>query len=254
MYNNSTRNNDPITSFGLIIYHRAYNGDIHFLVQQRRDTFEYMDFVRGMWKNENQAKHMFTRMTLEERDRIRKFNFERLWDDLFVEKNCKMYKDFHYKARKKYDNVKHLIPEFLDETKTLIHEPPWGFPKGKKSNTTETNLDCAIRETEEETRINKQHFNVNEEDIYYEHFQGSNGKYYATHYYLAEMKDKFLPCKIYTPDCIRMFTVSEEVQEMVFAPYNIAMNFLSDNIRRQEILTRIVEKLNTRNKLHTNFI
>ena len=227
-------NDEPITSFGLIVFHKLLSGEFHFLLQQRRDTFEYIDFIHGMWKSDGKLSALFTLMSAEERLRIREFTFQELWDDLFVERSSKMYREMYPKAKKKYESVRHLIPNVLDTTQTYVDEPPWGFPKGKKNHFREPEIECAVRETEEETRINRDDIEVIPLHKYSEKFQGTNGKTYATYYFLSEMKTNLLPTKMSTPNCIRKDTISEEASEIMWVPYPEACKYL--NPRRQLIL------------------
>ena len=148
---------EPITSYGLILFCFPENPgesssseeDIEgplFLIYQRRDNFEYMDFLRGVWVSEGQLPALFSLMSHEERERIRNYTFHELWNDLWVIQDCRIYKDGVTKAEKKYDSIKNQIPYLLDTTTSCIYHPPWGFPKGKKNGYHEDPLKCAIRE------------------------------------------------------------------------------------------------------------
>lgn len=225
---------EPISSFGLLIFHRTADGEIYFLLQQRRDTFEYMDFIRGMWRQESQLSALFTLMSAEERLRVRNYTFQELWDDLFIIKTSKIYSDLLPRARRKYDVVHSLIPNILDTTRSHTSDPPWGFPKGKKNHYKESEVECAVRETEEETRIDSARIKVYEDCRFSEQFQGTNGKAYATHYYLAEIGNLGLPDRIETPDCIRKTSLSEEAECIMWVSYDDARAYL--NHRRRLIL------------------
>lgn len=234
-YSYQNKNDEPVTSYGLIVFFKDIESDcVYFLLQQRRDTFEYMDFIRGIWRTETQLSSLFALMCEEERVRIRNYTFRELWDDLFVDKNSKMYKDSYIKSKKKYDMVRHLIPNILDTTQTHVVEPPWGFPKGKKNSYHESEVDCAIRETEEETKISANSMTIIGNYKYSEQFSGTNCKTYATHYYLAEASEKFNPQKIEIPGCIRKYTMSEEARDVKWLTYTESSKFL--NPRRYQLL------------------
>lgn len=242
-------NDEPITSFGLILFHKSTSDDILFLLQQRRDTFEYMDFIRGSWRSEGQLVALFTLMSADERRRIRDYTFRELWDDLFVDKSSKLYHDLFPNAKKRYEGVRHLIPNILDTTQTYVDEPPWGFPKGKKNNFREPEIECAMRETEEETRIEQKDIEVIPECTYSEKFQGTNGRIYATHYFLAEVKDKISPDKIPTPNCIRTESISEEAREILWLSYTEGCKYL--NPRRQLILLEALRNIQKKSQDQT---
>lgn len=233
---------EPVTSYGLIVFYKdPVTGEIYFLLQQRRDTFEYMDFIRGIWRTEGQIPSLFALMCEEERLRIREYTFKELWDDLFVEKNSKMYKDSYAKAKKKYSMIRHLIPNILDTTQSCVVEPPWGFPKGKKNSYHESEIVCALRETEEETKILAASMTIIPDYKYSEQFSGTNGKVYATHYYLAETLIKFEPQKMETPECIRKDTISEEARDVKWLTYTESLDFL--NTRRYQLLHDALQQI-----------
>src|SRR6185503_10926509 len=94
-----------IVSYGLIIYRVRYdnsinqssqtsqtsqtsqNPTIEFLLQQRRDTFEYMDILLGTWKTVEELVTLISLITPEEKERLRNYIFSELWNDLFLNKN-----------------------------------------------------------------------------------------------------------------------------------------------------------------------
>ena len=132
---------EPITSYGLILY-TVVNDKPIFLLYQRRDNFEYMDFLRGVWMSEGQLPGLFSLMSPDERKRIREYTFQELWNDLWVEHSCRIFRDGFSKAKRKYDSVRDKIPNLLDTTTSHIREPPWGFPKGKKNSFKEESISC----------------------------------------------------------------------------------------------------------------
>ena len=237
---------EPITSYGLIVFTPCYINKIQtykVLIYHRRDTFEYIDFLRGGWYANNQLHQLFSAMSMDERKNIREYTFPELWDDLWVEHDCKIYKDGYIKAKKKYDAVRSLIPSILDETVSDIISPPWGFPKGKRNNIRENPIDCAIREFKEEThiQINKNHLIT--ETPYIENFIGGNSKSYRTYYYTAMLPKEVLPEKIPTPQCIRSSTVSEEAAELKWISIDKANTFINE--RRKKILDIIIKDIFT---------
>lgn len=227
---------EPIVSYGLIVY-IIINSIAYYLLQQRRDTFEYMDFIMGLWKNIPQLASYFSAMSLEERTRIREYTFRELWEDLFVDKSSKMYKESYIKAKKKYDYIKHLIPNILDTTKTLILEPPWGFPKGKKNNYKETDIQCATRETQEETKVFPNTLTILPKHKFSEHFEGSNGKQYTTYYFLAKASKIEDIHRMETNDCIRKDTISEESSNVRWVTYEEGIDLL--DTKGQKILQEV---------------
>lgn len=231
------RNNIP--SYGLIPFY--FDNDSHtieFLVQQRRDTFEYVEYIQGVWSSLDRAAALPMSMCEEERDRILKYSFRELWDDLWIDKTTRMYRDGYNRALKKYDGICESTKNIITETMSSVQSPPWGFPKGRKNDMTETDQECAIRETEEETRIPREEYEVLPYK-FSEIFKGSNGTKYSTVYFLCRIKNKILPDNIDTPLCIRKTSVSEEVRDIKWVSYEEMHVYL--NSRRLSILSEAYE-------------
>ena len=232
---NNFINQENITkSYGLIIFVN-YGENIYYLIQQNRNTFEFVDFIRGMWRDNTCLRHMFSHMTEEERYRITNYTFDELWKDLFVYKN--FYRDDDYtKSRKIFEDIKQYIPLIIKRTKSVVSSPQWGFPKGKK-NYQESSVECAIRETEEETKISKYLINVEKSLTWKEKFKGTDGKKYSTQYYLAWMNNIVMPSNIILNKNIRKETLSEEVQQIKWLSLESARDYL--NNERYEILKNV---------------
>ena len=239
----------PITSYGLIAYTKC-EGKPHFLLYQRRDNFEYMDFLRGVWPVEDILPSLFSSMSNDERRRIREYTFPELWSDLWVEHNSRIFRDGFSKAKRKYESVRNMIPYLLDSTTSGIREPPWGFPKGKKNNFRENPVSCAMREFKEETHLQIERDQIISDQPYVETFQGSNDKTYATYYYLAEMPSVVVPAKMNTPHCIREQTVSEEASNVQWFSFQKACSLL--NPRRQTILKKAMGNIHIKNSTQEN--
>jgi 8-oxo-dGTP pyrophosphatase MutT (NUDIX family) len=239
---------DPITSYGLILYSKNkikelpnnFKDSYLFLLYQRRDNFEYMDFLRGIWNSETQILELFSLMSCDERERIRNYTFQELWDDLWVVLDCRIYKEGFLKAKKKYESIKSNIPYFLDKTKSRIIYPPWGFPKGKKNGYNEDSLECALREFEEETKFSiLSNVKIIQKEPLIETFKGSNNKIYSTHYFIAEIPEPLLAVTYDTPHCIRKTTISEEAADIGWFTLEECKKYL--NPQRQEILSQTIE-------------
>ena len=78
-----------------------------------------------------------------------------------------------------------LTNEIIKNSKTTWTEPEWGFPKGRRNNG-EKDLDCGLREFQEETGYDLSDIQLIENiNPYEELFIGSNLKSYKQKYYLA---------------------------------------------------------------------
>lgn len=235
----------PITSYGLILFYMdPKESKPKFLIYQRRDNYEYIDILRGNWNNEKRLKELFAALSPNEKRRIRDYTFDELWDDLWVSRENVIHRDGFKKAKKRYEMMKDKISEYLDQQRTLefegvCSEPPWGFPKGKKNEADkETDKECALRETAEETGLPMDNVVIWETKHFVENYKGNNGKPYCTYYYIAETDTQFPIKRVPTPGCIRPDAVSDEAEDACWVTYEEAC--LKLGARRQALLKRVL--------------
>ncbi len=251
MSNNTIHNNpyymhysknkqEAIQSWGLITYTMDADGELLFLIYQRRDTYEYMELIRSIWSKAN-VPRLFHRMSLPELQRVREYIHEELWDDIFVNKEYKTYKE-SAKAREKYNSIRQFIPVYLDASTSTMLEPPWGFPKGKKNGHQEENIACARREFEEETCFSTESFVIHDFSTK-EEFIGSNNRPYASTYYLAYSPECIKPIYKDTGNPIRPTTISEEAADVKWLTVDAAIALLDE--RKIEILREAVKYIHT---------
>jgi len=186
----------PITSYGIIVFRSSQEG-LQFLMIRRKDSFGYIDFVRGKYSINNlvQLNRIIDEMSLDEKNRILTLPFETLWTEMWGESNIQ-YKSEEYSSKKKFDNIKEgilfndsliTLKDIVNMSKTKWRETEWEFPKGRR-NQKEKDLDCALREFEEETGISKIDIKIIENVLPFEEmFIGSNHKSYKHKYFLAVM-------------------------------------------------------------------
>lgn len=227
-----TRKERVTVSYGIILFTRDNDNTIKFLLFKRRETYDYMEFMIGGWKDVPHAKVLMSRMTHEERDRIRNYTFDELWKDLWVNHNFRYFREGYDRAYRRYTLIKEHIPDILDTTSTEHEEPPWSFPKGKKNTSSEPGIDCALREFKEETKMDTSDFIIHRYGKpYREIYRGGNGRLYSTYYYLAETKNPQQPRYMNTPQCIRKRTVTSEALDVKWMDYTSAEGVLTRNRR-----------------------
>jgi 8-oxo-dGTP pyrophosphatase MutT (NUDIX family) len=96
------------------------------------------------------------------------------------------------------------LEEIVKKSNTNWIETEWEFPKGRR-NYKEKDLDCALREFEEETGITTSKLNIIENILPFEEtFIGTNHKSYKHKYFLAYLNDS-----ICENDILNDFQVSE---------------------------------------------
>lgn len=166
-----------------------YHNTVKFLLVQRKYSLGYIVFMKGKWNSNNKEEmiNMFIQMTkneieglLEKSESVNGFEslWEQFWDISY--KESKIMSDstttttisssssYIYATKKKYDREFNILKKkfelLISATSwnlkyycNLVYKygvPEWGFPKGKREHK-EDNMNCALREFEEETGINK---------------------------------------------------------------------------------------------------
>lgn len=189
----------PITSYGVIVFRHSAEG-LQFLMIRRKDSFGYIDFVRGKYSPYNipQLQSTINEMSLIEKQNILTMSFDELWNRMWGDISSAQYKTEEVASSKKFEVIQSgilLSSEFVNlaelvrRSDTCWTETEWEFPKGRR-NYKEKDLDCALREFEEETGIPQQKLNVIENVLPFEEiFIGSNHKSYKHKYFLAYMNE-----------------------------------------------------------------
>lgn len=193
----------PITSYGIILFRSSTQG-LQFLMIRRKDSFGYIDFIRGKYSPHNltQLNTIIDEMSIDEKNRILTLPFETLWIEMWGEMNSgnNQYKNEEYSSKKKFENIRDgilfndkliTLKDIVEMSKTKWRETEWEFPKGRR-NQKEKDLECALREFEEETGISKTDITIVENVLPFEEmFIGSNHKSYKHKYFLACMEKSF---------------------------------------------------------------
>lgn len=179
----------PITSFGIILVQRRAK-EYEFLMIRRKDSFGYIDFVRGKYPTYNTdsalryVQRSIDEMSCDEKQRLITLPFTGLWLNLWGSSKGPSSREEITSARK-YDTVRDQLAEMVASSTTAWTETEWEFPKGKR-NANERDIDAALREFEEETGLSRRNIEVISNVMPFdETFVGSNGKTYCHRYFLA---------------------------------------------------------------------
>ena len=194
LYNNCRA---PITSIGVIAFRSGQTGP-EFLMIRRRDSFGFVDFVRGKYSIHDEAyiQRIIDEMTIYEKDNLVRLSFDQLWKLLWGEyTRGSQYKNEESVSYDKYSQVvsgirtkdgkRKTLQQFINDSKTSWTETEWGFPKGRR-NYNEKDLSCALRECLEETGYDIASDNIIQNITPFEEiFMGSDMKCYKQKYFLA---------------------------------------------------------------------
>lgn len=212
----------PIQSYGIIAI--QFGVVPRYLMIRRRNSIGYETFLRGRYDNELQMHLLIDRMTSKEKEMILNTDFDTLWDDLCVIRESKFYKYGKPKAKAKFDEQD--IQTLFKDTSSIWDQPSWGFPKGRRFNQKESDIQCATREFIEETNMDRDNFRIVFTKPFSETYTGTNDIRYKHTYYIA-MVSKSCPLPTIDPTNIYQqaeigdigwFTLDEAVA--MIKPYN----------------------------------
>jgi len=191
----------PVTSYGIILFRKSEKG-LQYLMIRRKDSFGYIDFIRGKYSLHivEQIQKSVNEMSNNEKKKLTdNIPFDILWKEMWGDINGIQYRCEESLSKKKFYIIKNGVPcandmiinlqNIICKSTTNWHETEWEFPKGRR-NTQEKELDCALREFEEETGYSSNNIIIINNLIPFEEiFIGSNHKSYKHKFFLAFTND-----------------------------------------------------------------
>ena len=233
----------PIISYGIIVFRYSSRG-LEFLMLRRKDSFGYIDFIRGKYTPYNifHLQNIVNEMSNAEKTMILTHPFDKLWKQMWGNTPSNQFKNEENISSKKMETIKAgvsindeliTLKDIVDKSETNWVETEWEFPKGRR-NHKEKDLECALREFEEETGISHHSISVIENVLPFEEiFIGSNHKSYKHKYFLAYMDE--------SEELLSNFQVTEvsklewkTIDECLASirPYNLEKKKLITNINK----------------------
>ena len=209
-------------------YGYGARGMWRFLIAQRRDTIAYSEFIKARIPPSDLVRYSAL-MTRAERERISQFTFPQLWHDFWIHVDNRLFHSEYARCAGAFGSNAEAVAR---STVEALPESPWGFPKGRKCPG-ETDMDCALREFEEETRIDRRALHpVTGAPIIHEYYMGSDQKMYRTIYYLCLLT--YFPSVpiLLTPQNIRKMTITEEIGSLRWADIGEAFRRMDASRRR----------------------
>jgi 8-oxo-dGTP pyrophosphatase MutT (NUDIX family) len=163
------------------------------LCVRKRHTYAYGLFVNGRYKpDDSSLSILLSKMTVEEKLILCSLNFPQIWYSIWI--NEPQIGAKYERARMKFNH--HFVLDGGNRLRTLISrahvsaELLWEIPKGRR-NTTEPDIQCAIREFYEETRVPKHAYAIRCDSFNTSYV--SEGVRYTTKYYFACMTRSYTP-------------------------------------------------------------
>lgn len=261
----------PINSYGIIAFTTTTPSQPQFLMIRRKDSFGYIDFIRGKYSpfNVPQLQKIVNEMSIDEKNGLidaatsttatLEQSFTILWQQLWghhggssvggassslkwsratgtmrkSEEESTSFRKFETIINGVYFNgAKVTLQTLIQSSITLWNETEWEFPKGRRNTPKEKEIDCALREFEEETGIPKTSLQIIENLAPFEEtFIGTNYKAYKHKYFLAYI----------APTAITLHTFQQnEVSKIECVTLEQAMKYIRPyNIEKKTMLQHV---------------
>ena len=246
---------NPITSLGIIIfndenYKKDNSNEIEYLMIRRKDSLGFVDFLRGKYPlfNKRYLLNIISEMTNEEKNKLLNNDFDNLWEELWGDYIGVQYRGEEKVSKEKFNSLKlgitllhdeYTLESLINLSNTSWKDPEWGFAKGRR-NFQEKDLNCALREFEEETGYNKNSIKLIQNLLPLEEvFTGSNYKSYKHKYYIAKLDKSINPISSYQ---------KSEVSKVEWLVLNYGLKIIRPyNLERIDILKKVDNIIKTYN-------
>jgi 8-oxo-dGTP pyrophosphatase MutT (NUDIX family) len=233
----------PIISCGIIVF-RKKNDNLEYLMNRRRHSYGFIDMIRGKYNSYDyeQINSLINQMSSNEKEHLKTRDFTSLWDEMWGNDIIYQQHNEYNISLKKFNQLKKTgivvengvlsLNELIDQAITDWDETEWEFPKGRRNSVKEKDLDCALREFEEETGINRENVNVIENLITLEEsFIGTNFKCYKHKYFVASSNNDNVS--------LDNFQISE-VSKLDWKSLEKCLEIIRpDNLEKKELITNI---------------
>lgn len=141
------------------------------LLIRKRCTYAFAEFVYGHYpspgrtrvgRNTRVVEAMIDRMLVEEKLDLQTLNFQQMWHRIWL---LSEKRELYHKKLAKFqstwmrDDGGALLTRLVEQSRT-IGSQWWEFPKGKRQSNREADINCAIREFEEETGLRRDSYQL----------------------------------------------------------------------------------------------
>lgn len=232
------------------------NNNLKYLLIKRRNSISMLEFIRGKYKlnNLNYILNLFNLMTIDEKNKIKNLSFKNLWYDIWNinDKDDEKYIQEYKNAEKKFNSLKKGVTYKIFNKNIEINleyiilnsdnrfiESEWGFPKGRKNNINESDINCAIREFNEETNFNINDYKILNFDKHIESYTSINNSKYKHIYFISQIITNNNPCLDFNNK-----NQINEIGDINWFTYNDSINKLRHyHLEKYNVLNNIHNKI-----------
>jgi len=224
----------PLLSVGLIAFRqREGTHEPEFLMIRRAHSFGLMEIMRGKYPltQRHYLQHIVDELTSNEKQKLLDQSYDTLWLDVWGQTPGIQFRGEEKAAKDKFATLRdgvvvnadtYNLASLVTASTTAWLEPEWEFPKGRH-NLKETDLQCGLREFEEETGYDKSQVCVLQNVLPFEEiFMGSNHRAYKTKYYVGWLPQTVQPVRGFQESEVSQVdwkTLSEA--QAAIRPYNL---------------------------------
>lgn len=243
----------PIMSFGIICFKKDENNQIKYIMIQRKDSLSFMEFIRGKYNTNDiiYIRQLISAMTLNEKKILITKQFDDIWNYAWNQNNSTTIKHTteYTDSENKFEYLSrnNILNEIIKDIINLEEqEQEWGFPKGRRK-VRENDMDCAIREFCEETRLEVNDFKILTDILPFEEiFFGTNNVLYKHTYYVAKIVNNNIKISV-DENCIEQI---REVRDLNWFSYEEVINHIKIyNIERHQIIQRVNDIIKIQEKI-----
>ena len=179
---------EPVLSCGLILTESSnlptQSATARLLMIRRKDSMSFAEFMRGKYDPDNTdyVGRLIGNMTRSEQQMVADSPFDVIWKSIWGDEHLN---GDYLPSQTKFNQLDR--PVLVANNPSAYDEPEWGFPKGRRIRG-ESDVDCAIREFNEETNVPRDAYIVLKNIRLEETFEGLNGIIYRHIYFVALMK------------------------------------------------------------------
>ena len=240
---------EPVMSFGVIAV-KFVEGVPQYLMIRRRDSLNYVEFLRGKYKMDKNDYIMLliNGMTANEHARLISSSFDYLWENLWNHQNTRQFRNEYENAKRAFDTLRSTgdiygkqLHKYIEDAASSWIEPEWGFPKGRRT-LHEQEPTCALREFSEETGFPSKIVTLlRDETPLIEEYVGTNGIPYKQVYFIGGCRADIIAT--YQPD---NHVMNREVSGIQWLPFEEAyLKIRETNREKRSVLGRIHHKIMT---------